>query len=673
MQLLFPGFLWALAILAIPILIHLFYFRRFKKVYFTNVRFLKEIKQETSNRNRLKNILILLSRLLALAFLIGAFAQPFLPNKSGISTSSKTVSVFVDNSFSMASLSEDVPLFEQAKKKASEIINAYSEQDKFQILTHDFFGRHQRFLTKEDALQELDNLVISPEVKSLEQILTKQNLLHSNKVAEVQETYVISDFQNSIVDPNVNIDTSINHYFLPIQSIQDNNVALDSAWFLSPTPMLNSNNQVVVKISNYSNNPVENIRLSLNQDGQIRPFGLLNIDANRSVYDTVNIALNRPGVHQLSLEITDYPIQFDDKYLLSFNVPEKINVLEIFERNQSKYLDALFDGLNYFELNSQPVKQVKYGELASYNLIILNDLINLSTGLSSEIKKYLEAGGNVLYFPGKGSPISDHNNFLNTVGSDAFQNSISESMEVKKINTGEFVFSDVFEKISNNMNLPVVKFYFDFNSISRNKAISLLSYRDGNDYLRKYNISGGQLYVCSAPLSIEQNDLAQKAEVFVPLIYKSALSQNISLKPSFTIGKDESIRVKNKLQGADQVYKFKAEEEFIPGQRNLGNSTIIELNNSISKAGIYSLMNGDEVVESLAFNYNRAESNLEYQSIDDLREVFGESVDIYDNVLEANFSEIIQGNIIGKHFWKYCLLAALLFLLIESLLIRFWR
>ena len=206
MQLLFPGFLWALAILAIPILIHLFYFRRFKKVYFTNVRFLKEIKQETSNRNRLKNILILLSRLLALAFLIGAFAQPFLPNKSGINTSSKTISVFVDNSFSMASLSEDVPLFEQAKKKAREIVNAYSEQDEFQVLTHDFFGRHQRFLTKEDALQELDNLVISPEVKRLEQILIKQNLLHKNKGAEVQETYVISDFQNSIVDPNINID-----------------------------------------------------------------------------------------------------------------------------------------------------------------------------------------------------------------------------------------------------------------------------------------------------------------------------------------------------------------------------------------------------------------------------------------------------------------------------------
>ncbi len=40
-----PIFLIALTALAIPIIIHLYNFRRYKKVYFTNVRFLTEIKQ----------------------------------------------------------------------------------------------------------------------------------------------------------------------------------------------------------------------------------------------------------------------------------------------------------------------------------------------------------------------------------------------------------------------------------------------------------------------------------------------------------------------------------------------------------------------------------------------------------------------------------------------------
>jgi len=69
MQFLYPSFLYALLALAIPIIIHLFFFRRFKKVYFTNVRFLKEIKEETSARQRLKNLLVLLMRLLARQFI----------------------------------------------------------------------------------------------------------------------------------------------------------------------------------------------------------------------------------------------------------------------------------------------------------------------------------------------------------------------------------------------------------------------------------------------------------------------------------------------------------------------------------------------------------------------------------------------------------------------------
>ncbi|MBL0342555.1 MAG: BatA domain-containing protein [Bacteroidetes bacterium] len=72
----FPGFLLASALIAIPLIIHLFNFRRFKKVYFTNVKFLKELKEETSSRSKLKHLLVLLARMLAVIFLVLAFAQP---------------------------------------------------------------------------------------------------------------------------------------------------------------------------------------------------------------------------------------------------------------------------------------------------------------------------------------------------------------------------------------------------------------------------------------------------------------------------------------------------------------------------------------------------------------------------------------------------------------------
>ena len=80
MRFAYPEFLFALSLIAIPIVIHLFNFRRFKKIYFTNVKFLKDIKEETTSRSKLKHLLVLLSRILAVSFLVFAFAQPFIPS-----------------------------------------------------------------------------------------------------------------------------------------------------------------------------------------------------------------------------------------------------------------------------------------------------------------------------------------------------------------------------------------------------------------------------------------------------------------------------------------------------------------------------------------------------------------------------------------------------------------
>ena len=139
MQFLYPSFLFALATLAIPIIIHLFYFRRFKTVYFTNVRFLREVKEESSSRRKLRNLLVLLARCLAVAFLVFAFAQPFIPrNTDGVKKGEQVASIYIDNSFSMNALSKDLALLEKAKLKAHEIVEAYANDDKFQILTNDF-------------------------------------------------------------------------------------------------------------------------------------------------------------------------------------------------------------------------------------------------------------------------------------------------------------------------------------------------------------------------------------------------------------------------------------------------------------------------------------------------------------------------------------------------------
>ena len=113
-----PNILWGLISLIIPIIIHLFNFKRFKPIYFSSRKFLKSVTAENKNKSKIKNWLLLLTRLLALACIIIAFSQPFLPNRNTSlidKNKNNTAHIYVDNSFSMNAETEKGIAIEIAK------------------------------------------------------------------------------------------------------------------------------------------------------------------------------------------------------------------------------------------------------------------------------------------------------------------------------------------------------------------------------------------------------------------------------------------------------------------------------------------------------------------------------------------------------------------------------
>jgi hypothetical protein len=101
MKFLYPTFLIALLVLALPIIIHFFNFKRYKTVYFSNVGFLKHIQQETRKKSQLKHLLILLSRILALAALVLAFSRPYIPLSGAASNHPAKRSLFMSTTRSV--------------------------------------------------------------------------------------------------------------------------------------------------------------------------------------------------------------------------------------------------------------------------------------------------------------------------------------------------------------------------------------------------------------------------------------------------------------------------------------------------------------------------------------------------------------------------------------------
>lgn len=680
----YPAFLFALLALAIPIIIHLFNFRKFKTIYFSNVRFLKEVKQETQSRSRLKQLLILACRLLAILFLVLAFAQPYLPVKNKpVLPGQKVVSIFIDNSFSMEAINKNGTLLDEAKKRAQEIVASYKPSDRFQLLTNDFEGKHQRLVNKEEFTTLLDEIKISPTTRSLPEIISRQKDVLEESGSKTKLAYILSDFQKSIVNlPQLKNDTTLDLNFIPLTAAIKNNIYIDTCWYDTPVRQLGQTEKLHVRIRNSSDKPVENNSIKLFVNGVQRTLASFSIEE----YGQTEVLLSYPnkesGFQQCSIVLNDYPVTFDDAFYFSYNVSKNVSILSINPsgpddlKNQGLYLNKLFGTDSLFILKNIPENKLEYSTLSSNNLIILNELKTISSGLTQELKRFLSNGGHVLVFPAKDADIPSYSLFLGTMSANVYESLDTANTKVEKINLEHPIYKEVFDKKTfqtANLDLPKVYSHFVFTRSTRNTEEYLLRLQNGDAFLAKYTIGKGSLYVSAVPLNEEFSNFAKHA-LFVPTLYMIALNSQLALPLFYTIGKDENIETTTMITG-ENVYHIRNEAnnfDIIPEHRMLDTKVQINIHDQISQGGNYNLYAGKEKVMPLSFNFNRLESDLSCYTPEELQALTENyqlaSVHIL-NSGEKSLTAVINMDE-GKKLWKWCIVLTLIFLALEILLIR---
>jgi hypothetical protein len=673
MQFLFPYFLLALAALAVPIIIHLFNFRRYKTVYFSNVQFLKEVKEETSSRSRLKHLLVLAARLLALAFLVFAFAQPYIPNKhSGATTGRKYVSIYIDNSFSMNAVSDGRSLFDKAKLAGKEIAGNYSADDQFQLLSNDFEGKHQRLVGKEEFISTIDELEISPAVRNLSEITKRQKDALSRENGKNQIAYLLSDFQKNM--GSLNIDSAVAYNLVPLASDAQANVYIDTVWFNEPVQLLNQQTQLIVKISNGGEKAAENNRIVLKLNNQTKTMADFSVEPNSFIYDTMTFVLNQANWNQAELQIQDFPITYDDNYFIAFNVIEKIKVLAVSESKSNQFLDALFKDQPEFDYTSTLAFAFDANALKGNQLMILDNLKAISSSLAASINAYVTEGGAVAVFPADKCDVESYNRFFNNLQANSI-NSFSETpQDLASINLQQNIFKDVFERIPENMNLPRAKKYYQFTRSTASNEEAILSLKDGSSFLSRYPHGNGSLYISGSPLDQKFSDLPVHA-IFVPMLYKMAVLNIHSGNISYFIGDKTRIEVSSQKFSGEKVYKIKGDNvEFIPEQMAVGNKMLLGLNEQIKKSGFYKVgLESSDSTNLLALNFDRKESDMKFQNASQLKEQYPQGNVNVVNGANAEVASVVKELDRGTALWKWCLLLTLLFLGIEIALLRFWK
>ncbi|MBS1940769.1 MAG: BatA domain-containing protein [Bacteroidetes bacterium] len=678
MAFLYPKFLWALTALAIPVIIHLFQLRRFKRIEFPNVQFLQEVTQQTRSRKKVRHWLVLLARLLALACIVLAFAQPYFRSANGtVVAGQRAVSLYLDDSWSMDGQNGAGRLLDQARTDAQDVVMAYKPTDRFQLLTNRFEGRQQMLLGRDEALAAAGQVEVGPYSRPLSQVMERQReaLVHSD--APVKQAFLFTDLQRYVTDVDQwKNDSTVRTVIVPLQAAGTNNLAIDSVWFGSPVRRLGQMEQLHVRIRNHGDQELHNVPLKLTIDGRQRAMATFNAAANTMMDTVLSFTNDAIGFHRGEISITDRPIEFDNVFHIAFRTAEKLRVLLVSggDAGSDKDIAAVFSGDSAHAFTVQPYLQIDLAALARQDLVVLNALQEVPSGLAGALDEFVKGGGSLAVFPAAGLDQASYSALLARFGASIGAEDTA-GVKVERIDLQSPFFRDVFSSMPANVDLPLVR---ERRSISPSPAsIVLLRLKNGSAFLSSSPVGKGTVYLCAAPLDEAGGTFSRHALFVTSLLRMAELARPMGALYHI-IGDEAAIPLEGvDLQGdAAPHLKGPGGIDVIPEVRRVVAGTSLVLHDEDLAPGPYAVTANDDTVAVLALDLSRKEGDLGAYTPDQLKEELAKRGIATITVLEKTGNELtpsLKNLDQGAKLWKWFILAALVFLVLETLLIRTTR
>lgn len=686
MNFLYPAFLFALLTVAIPILIHLFSFRRYKTVWFSNVNYLKNIRKESQKKSQLRQLLMLLARVLAIVSLVFVFSQPYLPSDNQQSRQpEQVVAVYIDNSFSMNALSSQGQLLEVARNKAVEIAGVYPSTTRFQLITNDLDPRHRHLFNKDQFIRQVSEVKGSARSIPLSQIYNRTAGNLSEQGERIGKTlYLLSDFQQQTVDlGEFRADSSLFTYLLPLRPEKVSNLYIDSCWMETPAHKLGQEEVLNVRIVNRSDEGYQKLPLKFFLNDSLK--ALANFDIGPQKEEVVQLKyLNFSAGNQSGYaEISDYPFTHDNTWFLSYTVQPFLKALALYsgtaprENQGLPYLRALFAGDDYVQFDEMALENLPVSKLAAYHAIFLLNSNSFSTGLINELVKTAQNGSSVIFFPEFDGDPENYNQLLSRMGANPVSGIDPAKLPISGIEWKHPVFAEAFSSRDDDISLPEVDGHFTFARHIEVTETPLLWFRSGHKALSTQPVGDGNFVVFSFPLSAKTESFARNV-LFVPTIYSLVLNSLPQQKSSWMIGRESwaTLPKSPEISSTDPLTVTHAEtgRQFMPEVLfSEGNMLRVNLSEYFDQAGHYRVEAGEKVLPPISMNYDRAESDLRYWDTNALQTEIEKHnlkkvslISAGDRSFSALFDEIRN----GKKLWKWFLVSALLFLLAEVLIAR---
>lgn len=637
-----PEILYFLFLLIVPILVHLFQFRRFKKEYFTNVQFLKELTIQTRKSSKLKKWLLLCSRLLLLSCLIFAFAQPFFDAKDH-QNSSNEMYIILDNSFSMQAKGKKGELL---KRAIQELLEETPQNNNFSLLTNSESYWNTDIKSIQSTLQ---NLKYSAAPFELDHIMARIKSHHPNLNKDI---VIITDGIDLKQNQLKSIDKNDIAFFIIPEAEQKNNVAVDSVYINETT---NDFYDINVELSAYGDD-FKPVPVAIYNQNKLIAKTVTNLETKKK---TLNFSIPKQAFHGY-VSITDNGLDYDNTLYFSISKVRKTNVISIGSESKSNFLRRIYTNDEFNFYNSE-LGTLDYNNLEKQDVIVLNELDEIPQALQVTLKAFVKKGGNIIFIPSEKNAVTNINSFLGNFGKIQFKPFETTEKLINKINFNHPLYASVFENKVTNFQYPKTNGSF----VTSTSSPGILYNNDQSIFLTSLSNPVSGVYVFSAPLN-STNSNFQQSPLIVPTFYKMAMNNQKSGVNALTIGNSNPFLVDVSLS-KDAVLEVKnADEQFIPIQQILNNKVKLTFNDYPEQAGNFEIYNQTQKIENISFNYSRTESNLS-----DFDENLLSEYKILDSV--STVFNTIQTDRTDNQLWKWFVIFAVLFLISEIAIIKFLK
>ncbi len=665
MSFLYPSILFGLLALAIPIIIHLFNFRKTKKILFSNNQFLFNIKKSTSSKLKLRHLLIMTSRLLFLLFLVLTFAQPFIPGEEK-GMEKGEVFIYFDNSHSMSNEVEaNLRALDIGLSYISDIIDLYPAGVQFTFLTNDFASFSNTPKSQEEIRDLMTEVNFSNVSRSLEEVGNRFAFKQPKAQNLEKYYYFISDFQKSTTGAlnSLTFDSLGKISIVPIEYRNEANIFIDSVYLSNPFLTRNVENELNVRIVNTGHADLEDLILKFFINEKQVSSASLNIPSLSRGLAKFNLNFQLERLNRCRLNFEEFPVAFDNDFYFNLNIADPVTILEIKNTESATPVGKVYGNGSLFNFSSHNVQNVDYNLIGRSDLVIINGLDRIEPSFGFTLLSYLGNGGSIFLIP-SGQP--DINSYQQLVpGMQAVQDKLSD---LATLNLDDPFYQNIFENREERFEMPECR-----NVISWPKAgRDLLLYPNKKPFLSRFR-GQGIINILGSPIEDEFTNFHRHA-IFVPVLYRMAFqSKSVNDRLSYTLNETVIALVLDSITNRDILKLSNPEGEVIPNQRVVDNLIYLELPRYTLDPGFYNLMKDQVPQKVLSFNYDKNESILEQYDREEIQLAYAglPNVTIF-NLAESNdFSQIIKEKHLGVPLWKYSLILALIFLLTEVLLIRF--